>query len=71
MNWPLIGHISWELFYWPGGIVLGNLLANIIWESPRTVILEWRLHKHHDRLMKKIGNSTALSGKTGGTRVKA
>lgn len=29
-----IGHILWEMFQWPVGIVVGNLIANIIWEWP-------------------------------------
>lgn len=52
MNWDTVGHILWELLYWPGGIVLGNLIANVIWESPRTVMLEWRLRKHHNKTAK-------------------
>lgn len=48
-----IGHILWELLYWPGGIVVGNLIANVIWESPRLGLMEWRLRKHHGNTAKK------------------
>jgi hypothetical protein len=44
------GHILWELFYWPGGIVLGNLLASLIWSS----IFEWRLRVHHRKIHASI-----------------
>jgi hypothetical protein len=50
----MIGHIIWQLFYWPAGIVLGNLLANIIWESPSQIIHARRLRKHHDKIKEHI-----------------
>lgn len=37
-----LGHLLWVLFQWPQGIVVGNLLANIIWEWPSQMIHYFR-----------------------------
>jgi hypothetical protein len=50
MHWATIAHVLWELLYWPGGIILGNLLASLIWSS----LFEWRLTKHHKKTHKVI-----------------
>ena len=42
----MIGHILWEIFNWPAGIIVGNLLASVIWSS----VFEWRLRKHHKKV---------------------
>lgn len=39
----MIGHILWELANWPNGIVVGNLIASVIWSA----VFEWRLRVHH------------------------
>lgn len=56
-------HIGWELFYWPAGIVVGNLIANIIWEWPSQAIHYYRtkhqhkaLHEHIDRHTDQVGD---------------
>lgn len=54
MTWQAVGHIVWELLYWPGGIVVGNLIANVFWETPRNLTLEWRLRKHHKNTTNEI-----------------
>jgi hypothetical protein len=40
------GHILWVLLGWPAGIILGNLLASVVWSS----IFEWRLRVHHKKI---------------------
>lgn len=39
-------HIVWTLFNWPNGIVLGNLMASVIWAA----LFEWRLRVHHRKI---------------------
>ena len=50
-----------EILNWPNGIIVGNLLASIVW----SLIFEWRLriHRkgvqkdllaHHDSIMDKV-----------------
>jgi uncharacterized membrane protein YciS (DUF1049 family) len=46
----MIVHIFLELLGWPYGIILGNLLASVIWAS----LFEWRLRIHHDKLHEKL-----------------
>jgi hypothetical protein len=38
------------LLGWPGGIILGNLLASVVWSS----VFEWRLRKHHEKIKAHI-----------------
>lgn len=52
MIWHEIGHVLWEMFDWPAGIVLGNLLASVIWSA----VFEWRLRIHHKKIMQHIDN---------------
>lgn len=47
----------YELFNWPNGIVVGNLIASVIW----SVVFEWRLRVHrrvqradHENLLQKV-----------------
>ncbi len=52
----LARHILYEMFDWPGGNVLGNLLASMIWGIPSL----WHLHRKIDRNHQEIkgkGNS--------------
>lgn len=41
-----MGHVLWILWNWPNGIVVGNLLASVIWAS----LFEWRLRRHHRKV---------------------
>lgn len=43
-------HILWIIFNWPNGIVVGNLMASVIWAS----LFEWRLKAHHKKLREHI-----------------
>lgn len=45
-----VGHFLWILFNWPNGIVVGNLLASIIWMG----IMERQHHKRHEELMRHL-----------------
>ncbi len=40
-----MGHVLWEIFNWPAGIIVGNLLASVVWSA----LFEWRLRKHHGK----------------------
>ncbi len=40
-------HILWIMFNWPNGIVLGNLLASMIWGIPALTRIHSKLNKHH------------------------
>lgn len=51
MHWSHIGHILWQIFYWPGGIIVGNILANIIWEPSRATVARFQL-KHQTTSLK-------------------
>jgi len=42
--------VLWILFNWPSGIVLGNLLASVIWAS----VFEWRLRIHHRKIRQSV-----------------
>jgi hypothetical protein len=39
-------HILYEIFDWPSGIIVGNLLASLVWSS----VFEWRLRVHHKKI---------------------
>jgi hypothetical protein len=43
----MIGHFLWILFMWPNGIVLGNLLASVLWALPVLLHLDRLLRRHH------------------------
>ena len=72
------GHILWEMYDWPGGIVVGNLIASAITSVALYVKLHLRLKKQHreqlekldtqhaERMteLKKLGKILAGSGKT-------
>lgn len=45
-----LGHIAWQAFYWPGGALVGNLLASVIWSS----VFDWRLKHHHKKTISDI-----------------
>lgn len=46
----MIGHIIWTLFNWPNGIVVGNLLASVIW----MVIIDRRHARRHKEMMSHL-----------------
>ena len=50
MHWATVVHILWQLLGWPAGIILGNLLASVIWAG----LAEWRLTVHGRRTDKNV-----------------
>jgi hypothetical protein len=46
------------LIWWPNGIILGNLLASVIWSA----LFEWRLRVHHARIREVIHHATHVQG---------
>jgi len=38
------GHILWQMFDWPGGNVLGNLIASVMWAVPTWLLILRKLH---------------------------
>ena len=42
-----VGHFFWILFAWPQGIVVGNLIASVIWATPAFIHLHRRLGRQH------------------------
>lgn len=57
-----MSHVLWEIGNWPNGIVVGNLMASVIWAS----VFEWRLrihrreiHRHLAVIHKSVKRSTA------------
>lgn len=48
------GHILWEMFYWPGGNVLGNLIASAFTGAIVYVKLHFKLKEQHRAQMEKL-----------------
>jgi hypothetical protein len=48
----MIKHVFLILLGWPYGIILGNLLASVVWSS----VFEWRLRVHHRDIHKHLQN---------------
>lgn len=42
-----MSHILWELFNWPAGIVVGNLIASAIWAPIGIIHLDRLMRRHH------------------------
>lgn len=40
-------HIVTTMFSWPNGIVVGNLLASLLWAAPALLHLHRKLDRHH------------------------
>lgn len=56
MHWATVSHVAWQLLGWPAGIILGNLLASVVWSS----VFEWRLKVHHKRIGKSVDRKLAV-----------
>lgn len=39
--------VLWEMFRWPDGIVLGNLIASALWAAPALLHLHRKLDANH------------------------
>jgi len=42
-----VTHVLGEMFAWPNGIVLGNLIASALWAAPALIHLHRKLDRHH------------------------
>ena len=49
----MVGHILWQMFNWPSGNVLGNLIASLVWAVATGIALRLM----HKRLKNHIDNS--------------
>jgi hypothetical protein len=47
-------HILSVLFSWPGGIVVGNLLASAMWAAPALIHLHRKIDRHHARVLAAV-----------------
>jgi hypothetical protein len=47
-------HVIGELFSWPDGIVVGNLIASALWAGPALLHLDRRMRKRHEQLKTHI-----------------
>lgn len=54
-----IGHILLTLFAWPAGILLGNLLANLVWLPIQWAGLHLKLAAHHNRVHERFDDILA------------
>lgn len=43
-----------ELFQWPDGIVVGNLIASALWATPAIAHLDRLARKHHQAHMAQL-----------------
>lgn len=58
--WGEIGHVLWEVFDWPGGIIVGNLLASVVWSS----VFEWRFRKHTKKITDHVTKTAGASSQS-------
>lgn len=59
----VVGHVLWQLFGWPAGIVVGNLIASALCQGASLWRLERKLNRHHRAAMAAAGNSSSSSGR--------
>jgi len=45
-----VTRILGDLFAWPDGIVVGNLIASALWAAPALIHLHRKLDRHHRAL---------------------
>lgn len=45
-----VWHVLAEMFSWPQGIVVGNLVASVIWAAPALVHLHRKLDRNHKEI---------------------
>lgn len=49
-----LAHLINELFSWPSGIVVGNLIASALWAAPALLHLHRKLERHHREQLRAI-----------------
>lgn len=59
----MVTHVFYELFSWPAGIVVGNLIASAIWATPALIHLHRKLSKQHQEHMRAIASVLATKDK--------
>jgi hypothetical protein len=42
-----VAHVLAEMFAWPDGIVVGNLIASALWAAPALLHLHRKLDRYH------------------------
>lgn len=57
-----MGHVLWELFDWPGGIVVGNLIASVLWAAPALFHLHRKLDRHHREVQQQLASPAVGDG---------
>jgi hypothetical protein len=63
----MILHILGVMFSWPDGIVVGNLIASMLWAPLGIIHLDRLARKHHGehmRLLRKEANSNKSTERT-------
>jgi hypothetical protein len=76
----VIGHQFWILFNYPDGIVVGNLLASLLWvlivAATIFVLRDWIgprlvafLHRHHVAHLEKLERMVAPDGISSGSDI--
>jgi hypothetical protein len=54
-------HFLWTLFGWPQGIVVGNLIASVLWAAPALLHLHRKLDRQHtERLAQAARHHQAI-----------
>lgn len=48
------------LFDWPGGIVVGNLIASIMWATPALFHLHKKLNRHHKEMLERTKDNGTM-----------
>lgn len=46
--------VLWQLFSWPNGVLVGNLLASIVWQPAFFWHLYRKMNQHHDEVVAKL-----------------
>lgn len=54
----MLGHQLWIIFNWPAGIVIGNLLANLMWMA----IHDWPQHRMTRKEIRNISTGGHCDG---------
>jgi hypothetical protein len=54
----MIGHLLWQMFNWPNGVVLGNLIASAICGAPALWHLHRKINRHHQWHMDKANGDS-------------
>lgn len=56
----MLTYILVTLFSWPGGIVLGNVLANLFWMPLQWLWLRFKLAAHHGAIHERLDSQDTV-----------